>query len=476
MAVGCESNLGTATRANVRHAVYSPPTPGVTYIDGENLYRHYTGEHRKPNSKPILICPSLGKVWVAVDFIAHNLGILTATDLRNGVPLSTTNQTINLGVGLAPADICYPYKPMLGSHAQIALEIEGSKDKLEAHYGPFYNLHLGHASAGTCRERVYSTAMERALHDFYQETIGHNDFDFYSGKETGEGIKDLIFYLKRVSEGDNGGNLLRRMLSVKDMLGLVNEAVERLDLIEKFEDEVRFTECLIANGSRKIFYKAEEILRKAKLEIASIGLPNDGKAEVFGKYRAELKELEDKEKQRLEPLACIAVGGEIYCVEETDIEEELVLRGFYPDNTMGLSRYTARFDLSTQNLLRKAAEAIVREVFGIEPRSEMAELAAEMGMTRCVGGHGLETMELIAKTLKELVSYDGIVIIKPFNCQPQIMAQNIIAHLKKKELPILHLDVDEQTGKNGLVTRIEAFTDLVLRRKAGRLRKLQLLT
>lgn len=465
-----------ATRANVRYAVYSPPTEGVKYIDGENFYRHYTGEHRKLNSRPILICPPLGKVWVAIDFIAHNLGILTATDLRNGIPLSTTKQTIDFGVRLAPADICYPYKPMLGSHAQIASEIEESKDVLEARYGPTYRIHLGHASAGTCRERVYSTAMEYALHYFYQETLGHNDFDFYSGKETGKGIKDLILYLKRVSEGENGANPLRTALSAWDMLKLVNEAVERLNLIEKFEDEVRFTECLTANGSKKVFHEAEEILRKANFEMSSIDLPNDEKEEVFGKYRAELKKLEDEEKQRIEPLARIAIGGEIHCVEETDIEEELVLRGFYPDNTMGLSRYTSRFDLSLQNLLKKTAVAIAREVFGIEQKSEMAELAAEAGLTRCVGGHGRETAELITIILKERVSYDGVIIEKPFNCLPQIVVQNIIAQMDKKGLPVIHLDFDELTGRNGLITRLEAFTDLVLRRKAARLRKLQLLT
>lgn len=465
-----------ATRANLRYAVYSPPTEGVTYIDGENFHRHYIGEHRKPNSKPILICPPLGKVWVAVDYIAHSLGFLTATDLRQGVPLSASNQIINLGVKLSPADICYPYKPMLGSHTQMALEIEHSKDKLEACCGPTYNIHLGHASAGTCRERVYSTAMEFALHYFYQETLGHNDFDFYSGKETGEGIKDLIFYLKRVSEGDNDGNQLRTALGAWDMLGLVNETVERLDMIEKFEDEVRFTECLIAdaaNGSKKVFHEAEEILRKAKLGIASIDLPNDAKKEAFGKYRVELKKLEDEEKQRPEPLARVAIGGEIHCVEETDIEEELVLRGFYPENTMGLSRYTSRFDLSPQNLLKKTATAFAREAFGIEPRNEMAELASEAGLTRCVGGHGRETVELIVKILKEIVSYDGVIIEKPFNCLPQIVAQNIISQLPKKGLPIIHLDIDEQTGRSGLITRIEAFTDLVLRRRLAMLRERQ---
>lgn len=467
-----------ATRDDVRYAVYSPPTEGVTYIDGENFFRHYTGEHRKPGARPILVCPPFGKVWVAVDYIAHKLGILTATDFNEGIPLSTNNQILNQGVKLSPEGVCHPYRLMLGSHAQTAVEIENSRDRLDARFGPTYNFHLGHTSAGTCRERVYSTAMESALHYFYKETLGHNDFDFYSGKETGEGIKDLIIYLAKISEGDDRGGLLKTAASVKNVLGIVNGAVKRLNLIEKFEDEVRFTECLIAdvaNGSRKVFNEAEEILKKAKFLASSIELPDSKEEEVFAKYRAELKKLEDEEKKRPEPLARIAIGGEIHCVEETGIEEELVLRGFYPDNTMGLSRYTSRFDLSPQTIFKKTAAALAREIFGIESRSEMVELAAEVGLKRDVGGHGLETAELMAKSLKGIVRYDGIIIEMPFNCLPQIMIENILTQVDKKGLPVLYLLFDELTGRNGLITRLEAFADLVLRRKVASLRKLQLL-
>ena len=53
---------------------------------------------------------------------------------------------------------------------------------------------------------------------------------------------------------------------------------------------------------------------------------------------------------------------------------------------------------------------------------------------------------------------------------PEIMSQNIFPSMREDcDIPILALIMDEQTGKAGYVTRIEAFVDLMRRRK----RKLQ---
>ena len=48
----------------------------------------------------------------------------------------------------------------------------------------------------------------------------------------------------------------------------------------------------------------------------------------------------------------------------------------------------------------------------------------------------------------------------------EIVAQNILPKVSKQEdIPILELVLDEQTGKAGNITRIEAFIDLVKRKK-----------
>jgi predicted nucleotide-binding protein (sugar kinase/HSP70/actin superfamily) len=49
---------------------------------------------------------------------------------------------------------------------------------------------------------------------------------------------------------------------------------------------------------------------------------------------------------------------------------------------------------------------------------------------------------------------------------PEIMSQNIFPTMREDhEIPILTLIMDEQTGKAGYITRLEAFVDLMRRRK-----------
>ena len=49
---------------------------------------------------------------------------------------------------------------------------------------------------------------------------------------------------------------------------------------------------------------------------------------------------------------------------------------------------------------------------------------------------------------------------------PEIMSQNIFPKMREDvNLPIVSLIMDEQTGKAGYITRLEAFVDLMRRKK-----------
>ena len=49
---------------------------------------------------------------------------------------------------------------------------------------------------------------------------------------------------------------------------------------------------------------------------------------------------------------------------------------------------------------------------------------------------------------------------------PEIMSQNIFPKMREDvDIPILTLIMDEQTGKAGYITRLEAFVDLMRRKK-----------
>ena len=49
---------------------------------------------------------------------------------------------------------------------------------------------------------------------------------------------------------------------------------------------------------------------------------------------------------------------------------------------------------------------------------------------------------------------------------PEIMSQNIFPKMRENvDIPILTLIMDEQTGRAGYLTRLEAFVDLMRRKK-----------
>ena len=85
-------------------------------------------------------------------------------------------------------------------------------------------------------------------------------------------------------------------------------------------------------------------------------------------------------------------------------------------------------------------------------------------MTRDIGGDSIEAISDIINADDK--GTDGIIHISPFTCMPEIMSQNIFPTMRQDcKIPILPLIMDEQTGRAGYITRLEAFVDLMRRRK-----------
>lgn len=61
---------------------------------------------------------------------------------------------------------------------------------------------------------------------------------------------------------------------------------------------------------------------------------------------------------------------------------------------------------------------------------------------------------------------DGIITLNAFGCGPDsLMIENITRKAKGANKPILSLTIDEHTGEAGFVTRLEAFIDMLFRKK-----------
>lgn len=67
-------------------------------------------------------------------------------------------------------------------------------------------------------------------------------------------------------------------------------------------------------------------------------------------------------------------------------------------------------------------------------------------------------------------SIDGLITITAFGCGPDsLMVERITRYAKKMNKPLLNLTVDEHTGEAGFITRLEAFTDMLYRKKRSNL-------
>jgi len=62
--------------------------------------------------------------------------------------------------------------------------------------------------------------------------------------------------------------------------------------------------------------------------------------------------------------------------------------------------------------------------------------------------------------------YDGLIHLMPFTCMPEIVAQSILPKVSRHyDMPVLNFILDEHTGEAGMITRLEAFVDLLTRRR-----------
>lgn len=69
-------------------------------------------------------------------------------------------------------------------------------------------------------------------------------------------------------------------------------------------------------------------------------------------------------------------------------------------------------------------------------------------------------------------SVDGIIALSAFGCGPDsLMIDEISYHTKKAKMPLLHLTIDEHTGEAGFMTRIDAFVDMLYRKKRQSLKE-----
>jgi predicted nucleotide-binding protein (sugar kinase/HSP70/actin superfamily) len=151
----------------------------------------------------------------------------------------------------------------------------------------------------------------------------------------------------------------------------------------------------------------------------------------------------------------VGIIGELYAVMEPfvnmNIEDELGKRGVEV-------RRTKTTFFSEYTRLGSALNVLDNE------KKKLWKFASPY-LARDVGGHGLESVG--EKVRFANAGYDGLIHIAPFTCMPEAIAQNIML-TTKKHIPVLTFVCDEHSEQTGMLTRIEAFVDLLYWRRKRR--------
>lgn len=368
-------------------------------------------EYKKEGKNKIVSFPMMGNIFIPVKAILEGLGAKVV------LPPENNKRVLDLGVRHSMEGICLPYKLNLANYI-MALD-KGA------------NTLLMFQAPGSCRFGNYTKMASQTLKDLgydFEMVV----FDMYKSK-----MLQVIEKFCYVSETKNPFRVIRAF-----KLGF--EKFYACDAIEKKLFYIRPRE-LKKGSAEKIYTKARKLIDEANTS-KELKFVRKNIFKAFSKI-----EIDDKKN-----VPVIYLIGEFFVLLDPyvnfEIEKELGKMGIEVQRQIMFSDWLDHV-LKPKFLYRK------------ESHRKRALKYAEKFIMRPIGGECLESVGDAVLAARN--NADGVIHLSPFTCTPEIVAQNILAQVSKEEdIPIISLILDEQTGKTGFITRVEAFADLVKRKKS----------
>ena len=317
----------------------------------------------------------------------------------------TTQRTLSLGVKYSPETVCLPFKLQLGNMIE-ALELGADTLMMPGAFGP-------------CRFGYY-----HKVHELILRELGYK---FQMVTQT-RGIIPMIKYLTKGA-------------SLGEVITASHFAITKLKTLEELER--------VVHKIRAVEQDKGEATRIYKEGIKAIDNAPDYQSlnQTKREYLQKLISLPTITSPA--PLK-IGVTGEFFVVIDPftnmDIEIELGKLG------VEVRRHISAGEWVRLNPFIYA--------FGLREKDK-SHKAAMPYLSRHVGGDGWQS---VGEKILHARDWDGIVHLEPFGCLPEIMARNIMPSIKEGP-PVLNIIYDEHTGKAGIITRLEAFVDMLHRKK-----------
>ncbi len=350
--------------------------------------------------------PHAGYLYVPIGTLLRELNV----DFVIPPPLS--KRSMDLGVKYSPEGACLPFKLTLANLIEVC---ELGADTLVQARG-----------FGICRLGYYAKIQEQILHD-----MGYDVELMKFSVSEGNKLFGFLRVFKKLSNDAPWSKILPAYYFGMTKLNYIDD-------IESVVQKVRAVELKKGTANR-LFKEAIDAIDEAS-------------------DHASLKRIKKDYIERLHQVSCdtqaeplkVGIVGEIYVVLEPfanmDLEVELGKLGVEVHRTLSYSRWS-KYNFYLNPL-------------GIDEWKEVHRAALPY-LKRDVGGDGWES---VGEKVLHSREYDGIIHVAPFTCLPEVIAQNIMPSTKE-QIPVLTLLCDEQMGKQGMMTRLEAFVDLLERRR-----------
>jgi predicted nucleotide-binding protein (sugar kinase/HSP70/actin superfamily) len=345
-------------------------------------------------------------------------GMAKALEMEAVVPPANSKKALELGVKYAPEFVCLPFKLMLGNLIE-ALEKGADTIILVSDQGP-------------CRLGLYGLPLQIILKNLGYKFNWLTLDSPHAIKSTFQmGIaKDVAKHRDKLTFIDG---LLAFHFGWKKMLA--TEEIERLSLkVRPYEINKGDTTRTFYQGMRAI-EEADNLydLKKAKNEA--------------------IKNLKSIPQDKSRPPLKIAIAGEIFVVLDSfanlDIEKKLGELGCEVDRTIWFSTHILHH-LGWDKFMRRSKQRAIR--------------AARPYLKYHIGAECNATVGYAVLYAKE--GYDGFIHLMPFTCMPEFVAGGILTRVSKDyDLPIFTVELEEHSSQTHLMTRLEAFVELLYRRR-----------
>ncbi len=335
----------------------------------------------------------------------YNIPIKYALETGAGVTCllqpQITRRTLEIGAKYSPDYVCSPFKVTLGSMIEA---LEAGADTLIMVYG-------------LCKLSYYGELQQQILHDLGYEFSFVNLEEYTTGK-----LKDYLKALKIITPKVHYGKFIRALLEAVKMVEYIDTVTAIYYENCGFETE--------KGAYRKVFddflRRLESVKSRKQIE------------EVYHNTCAAMNAIPLNKPAR--PLR-VGIVGEFYTAMDPfandHVEQHLADMGVEVHRWMNVTNRLLHYP-GEKNLHVKIQDLCTYE----------------MGPT--------STANIWAAKKYAEDGYDGIIHIKGSSCTPEIDIMPVLQNIGRDyKIPILYLTFDAQTSDVGVMTRLEAFYDMI---------------